>query len=94
NRNKNTVEMELPTLVDLPPLDDLPPIEEPPLPEIQLPELPALEQSISIDTTTNKLEADGTVRCSGCQPKLRPPIGKKPPFRFKCPKCAEMVRVS
>ena len=94
NRNKNAVEMELPALVDLPPLDELPPIEEPSLPEIKLPELPAVEQSISIDTTTNKLEADGTVRCSGCQAKLRPPIGKKPPFRFKCPKCAEMVRVS
>ena len=94
NRNKNNIEMELPALVDLPPLDDLPPIEEPILPEIKLPELPALEPSISIETTTNKLGSDGTVRCPGCQAKLRPPSGKKPPFRFKCPKCAEMVRVS
>mgnify|MGYP003732174183 CR=1 FL=1 len=94
NRNKNSVEMELPVLLDLPPMGDLPPIEEPPIPELKLPELPAIEESISIETTTNKLGSDGTVRCPGCQAKLRPPSGKSPPFRFSCPKCTEMVRVS
>ena len=94
NRNKNSgPELllhslgDLPSIEELPPLDDLPQIDDLPPPAIDLP--PPVEN----DPSTSKLESDGTVRCSGCQAKLRTPAGKSPPFRFNCPKCSEIVRV-
>ena len=94
NRNKNTHnEISLPPLGDLPPMDDLPPIDDlPPMDDLPAPamELPKIETN----TSTNKLEFDGTVRCPSCQAKLRTPAGKSPPFRFNCPKCSEIIRIS
>jgi len=94
NRNKNTHnEISLPPLGDLPPMEDLPPIEDlPPMEDLPPPAmgLPQIEP----DPSTNKLEFDGTVRCPSCQAKLRTPAGKSPPFRFNCPKCSEIIRIS
>ena len=98
NRRKNPevpiAHTPLPIMDELPPLDDLPPVLEPPNEDVNLPEIPMVATPISTDINTSKLESDGTVRCSECQAKLRPPAGKSPPFRFNCPKCKEIVRVS
>ncbi|GEM_PF-3235019 len=95
NRNKNSGNElllasvgDLPPIEELPVLDDLPQIDDLPPPTIDLP--PPVEN----DPSTSKLESDGTVRCTACQAKLRTPAGKSPPFRFNCPKCSEIVRVS
>ena len=95
NRNKNsTTEILLPPIGELPPIEDLPPvvdlpqIDDLPSPVMDLP--PLIEEGPSSST----LASDGTVRCPGCQAKLRTPAGKSPPFRFNCPKCSEIVRVS
>ncbi len=93
NRGKQTLQEPIP-LDNLPPLGDLPPMEELPPPVLDLPELPAIDQTTPIESTTAKLESDGTVRCNGCNAKLRTPSDKSPPFRFTCPKCSEIVRVS
>ncbi len=98
NRNKNNSDLNplntLPIITDLPPLEDLPPVEEIPTINSDIPEISSLESNISLDTNSTKLESDGTVRCYSCNAKLRPPAGKAPPFRFNCPKCKEIVRVS
>jgi len=36
---------------------------------------------------------DGKVTCPNCAATLKMPASKEPPFRFKCPKCSEKVRV-
>jgi hypothetical protein len=36
---------------------------------------------------------DGRVTCPGCSSSLKMPEGRQPPFKFKCPKCQESVRV-
>jgi hypothetical protein len=60
-----------------------PPMDLPPPP---LPDAPALadgEARIS----------DGRVTCMSCSSSLKMPEGREPPFKFKCPKCSESVRV-
>ena len=66
--------------------EDSPPLTDLPLPPPPLPDAPALadgEARIS----------DGRVTCMGCSSSLKMPENRDPPFKFKCPKCSESVRV-
>jgi uncharacterized membrane protein len=84
---KGRDEDELLPLADLPSPNDLPP---PPAP------VPVLDTSKKPSSASKPGEAkmvDGRVECPGCVASLKMPAGREPPFKFKCPKCSELVRV-
>jgi hypothetical protein len=84
---KGRDEDELLPLADLPSPNDLPP---PPAP------VPVLDTSKKPSSASKPGEAkmvDGRVECPGCVASLKMPAGREPPFKFKCPKCSESVRV-
>ena len=80
---------------DIPPLDSLPLGDDLPLPppvgaEPVEPDIPAPVTAADSDAAEM---VDGKVTCPSCAATLKMPASKEPPFRFKCPKCSEKVRV-
>ncbi len=80
---------------DIPPLDSLPLGDDLPLPppvsaEPVEPDIPAPVTAADSDEAEM---VDGKVTCPNCAATLKMPASKEPPFRFKCPKCSEKVRV-
>jgi uncharacterized membrane protein len=70
------------------PLPGLPALD---LDELDLPPAPATKSKSGQAEVS--VDAAGKVTCPGCQTRLKTPANKDPPFKFKCPKCSESVRV-
>jgi len=77
---------------ELLPLTDLPPLGDLPLPPAPVP-MAATVATVSSDKPGEAKMVDGRVECTGCEASLKMPADREPPFKFKCPKCSESVRV-
>ena len=79
---------------DIPPLDSLPLGDDLPLPPPVGAEPVASDVPAPVTADSDEVEmVDGKVTCPSCDATLKMPASKEPPFRFKCPKCSEKVRV-
>ena len=72
--------------------------ELPPLPmdgDLPPPPMPVVAGKASADNADEggAKMVDGRVKCPSCSSSLKMPEGRKPPFKFTCPKCQESVRV-
>lgn len=67
--------------------------EELPLPLPPAPVVAAIDMPTPTLSNGEAKMIDGRVTCTGCAASLKMPSDKTPPYKFKCPKCEESVRV-